>query len=129
MTSKLSSPSTSESGFVRIGAIQWVAFAVLLASMFSASRRAAVPAIMAIVKFLWPFIVVWLVWRLIKAKIGGAVQKFQQQVMDAAGQGGMNSAGGAQRFRAASPASGGGEILDLCSNCGTLLSPGHRCTK
>lgn len=126
MTSKLR--SSSEGGFVRIGALQWVALAILVASVFSASKRAVVPALMGIVKVLWPFILVWVIWRLIKAKIGSTMQRFQQQVMDAASQGGVNATG-AQRFRATGPASGGGEILDLCSQCGTLLSPGHRCAK
>lgn len=128
MTSKFRTSSTTQAGFVRIGVIQWVAFAILLASVFSASKRAAVPAVMGIVKFLWPLLVLWLVWRLIKAKISATVQRFQRQVMDAAGQGGV-SGPGAHRFRATSPAAGGGEVLDLCGKCGTLLSPGHRCAK
>lgn len=114
-------------GFFQGGAIQWIALTVLIVAMFSASRRAAVPAIMALLKFLWPVVVLWLLWRMIKAKITGTVQKFQQQVVDAAQQGGM-SGPGASRFRnAAGPA--GGEVLDLCANCGTLLVAGHRCAK
>lgn len=114
----------AKSSYLKGGAIQWVALAVLIAAMFSASKRAAIPAIMAVLKFMWPLLVAWLIWRFIKAKIMGSVQRFQQQVMDAAQQGGMASGAGAARF---SGGSKGGDVLDLCSKCGTLLSPGHSC--
>lgn len=127
MTSKFRTLFSAQSGLARIGVIQWVALVILVASMFSASKRAAIPAVMGIVKFVWPLLAVWLVWRLIKAKITAKVQAFQQQVMNATSQGGINGPG-AQRFRASS-AAGAGEVLDLCPKCGTLLSPGHRCKK
>lgn len=115
-------------GLIRGGAIQWIALAVLIAAMFSASKRAALPALLAILKFLWPLLAVWLIWRLIKAKITSSVQRFQEQVMQAAQQGGM--AGNMRRPGFSGTGQpGGGEVLDLCAQCGTLLTPGHRCVK
>ena len=128
---RISNPriSSSKSGLLPSGVMQWIALAILVAAMFAASRRAAVPAIMAIGKFLWPVLIVWLIWRFVKARISGSVKKFQQQIMDAAQQGGMSGRGAARYQNATGPASAKGEVLDLCAQCGTLLVPGHRCAK
>ena len=105
---------------IRVGALQWIAIAILGASMFSASKRAVLPAIGAILRVIWPFLVVYLIWRVIKAKVSGAVQKFQEQMLQQAQGAG---AGGVGRQK------NGGQVLDLCPKCGDLLGAGHRCSR
>lgn len=112
--------------FVPAGLLPGLAITVLVVAMFSANKRAAAPAIIAIGKFLWPFLLVWIVWRFVKSRVTAGVQKFQQQIMEAAQQGGMP--GGVAQGRGAA-ASGNGQIIDLCPSCGTLLSAGHQCVK
>ena len=112
------------------GVVQWVALVVLIAAMFSAGKRAALPALFAIVRFMWPFLVIWLVWRLFKSKVSRVVGKFQSQVMDAANQQGGAAggfAGAAQRAAASRKTQG--DVIDLCPKCGSLLAAGHRCVK
>lgn len=94
---------------------QWIALGILVLAMFTASRGAALPAIWALARFVLPLLVIWLVFRLIKARVSRAVQKFQEQMMQ-----GMNPQGG----RAAG---NGRQVLDLCPKCGSLMAPNHRC--
>lgn len=116
-----------------MGIIQWIALVALVAAMFSASKSAALPAIYALLRFLWPLLLVWLIWRFFKAKVSGVVGKFQDQVMNAAGQGNMHSVGGDAaaagfgRGTKAKASRAPGEVLDLCPKCGVLLSKDHRC--
>ncbi|MCX6126022.1 MAG: hypothetical protein NTV34_14915 [Proteobacteria bacterium] len=116
------------------GAIQWIALVVLIAAMFSAGKRAAMPALFAVLRFMWPFLVVWLVWRFLKGKVSSVVGKFQAQVMDAANQQGGVAGGFAGGFagaaqRAAASRKTQGDVIDLCPKCGSLLAAGHRCNK
>ena len=55
--------------------IQWVVIAILAGSMFSGSRRAIMPLLLGIGRFLAPFVIIWLVIRLIKNKISGVFVK------------------------------------------------------
>ena len=112
------------------GVVQWVALVVLIAAMFSAGKRAALPALFAIVRFMWPFLVIWLVWRFLKSKVSGVVGKFQSQVMDAANQqGGAGGGFAGVAQRAAASRKTQGDVIDLCPKCGSLLAVGHRCVK
>lgn len=114
--------------FVKAGVMQWVALAILGFAMFSAGRRTAIPAVLAIFKVLWPFLVIWIIWRFLKAKITGVVGKFQDQVMQAAQQNGASANFARPAVSRPETATGsGGEILDLCPKCGILLTTSHRC--
>lgn len=101
-----------------VGLVQILALGVLVAAMFSAGKKAAVPALLAVVKFIWPFLMIWLVWRLIKGKATSAMDRFKEQMMQAV-----------QQQQGASAAQGKGEVLDLCPKCGVLLTSSHRCSK
>lgn len=94
---------------------QWLALGILILAMFSASRGAALPAIWALGRFVLPILLIWLVIRLVKARVALAVQKFQDQMMQ-----GMNPHGGGT-------STGGRQVLDLCPKCGSLMAPNHRC--
>ena len=107
---------------IRVGALQWIAIAILGASMFSASKRAVLPALIAILRVVWPFLVVYLIWRVIKAKVSGAVQKFQEQIMQQA------QTAGAGPGRVPN-SKNNQQVLDLCPKCGVMLTQGHRCKK
>lgn len=123
---KMKLANQNQFGFFRAGGLQMLAMLVLIMAMFTANKRAAAPALMAIVKFIWPLLVVWLIWRFIKSRVTAGVQKFQQQIMQAAQQNGVAS--GVASGRSGS-AQGVGQIIDLCPKCGTLLSSGHQCVK
>ncbi|MCX6116700.1 MAG: hypothetical protein NT027_04105 [Proteobacteria bacterium] len=103
--------------------LQFLALGLLVAALFSTGKRAAMPAIFAFLKVLWPFIVIWIIWRFVKAKITGAATRFKDQIMEAAaqqqgvGRAGSSSAATANR----------GPVLDMCPKCGNLLKPGHTC--
>lgn len=105
---------------VKSNFIQWTALGILVAAMFSASKGAAMPAIWALGRFVLPVVVIWLVFKLLKSKVSGAVQKFQEQMMQ-----GMQQGAGQQ----ARGPGGSGQVLDLCPKCGALQSPGHMCRK
>lgn len=111
--------------------IQWVVIAILAGSMFSGSRRAIMPLLLGIGRFLAPFVIIWLVIKLIKNKISGVFAKFQEQMI----QGVQNSAstqsaagfGGMRQGR--QDAQQNGQVLDLCPKCGSLLAGYHQCEK
>ena len=108
---------------VKSSSPQLIALAILGAAMLSAGRRAALPAIWAILKLALPFIVLWMIWRIIKAKVSGFAKKFQDQVMAAAAQ--QNGAG--NRYNPNSDSKN--QVLDLCPQCGDVLKPAHKCRK
>jgi hypothetical protein len=126
----MKSTGNGERNLMPAGLLPGLAITVLVVAMFSANKRAAAPALLAIGKFLWPLLVVWIVWRFIKSRVTAGVQKFQQQIMQAAQHGGMSGGmpGSVTQNRGAA-SSGNGQIIDLCPSCGTLLAPGHRCAK
>ncbi len=111
--------------FLKAHTLQFIALAVLGAAMLSAGKRAALPAIMAVFKFLWPFIVLWIIWRFIKAKVASVAAKFKEQVLEAAAQQGQAPGG----FASKRAGGKGGQVLDLCPKCGVLLTAGHKCSK
>lgn len=106
---------------LRSNIIQWAALSVLVASMLAASRSTFIPMAMSLGRVVVPFLVVWLIYRIIKKRVSSAVTKFQDQLMQNiqnAGQGyAAQGAGGKTKT----------QVLDLCTKCGSLDSPGHRC--
>ncbi len=98
---------------------QLIALGILILAMGSASKRAIVPMALGILRFIWPFVVIWLIYRLIKGRVERAVKKFQEQMLA----GLQNQGAGPGR---ASPA-GTGQVLDLCPKCGALQQSDHRC--
>jgi hypothetical protein len=109
--------------------IQWVVVALLVGSMFSGSRRAILPMLAGAARFLSPFIIIWLVVKLIKNRMTRAFSKLQDHLMQGVRNGSavnMNSNfGGIRQERQAS--TGGGQVLDLCPKCGSLLAGQHQC--
>lgn len=108
---------------LRSNIIQWAAFSVLVASMLAASRSTFIPMAMGLGRVVMPFLIIWLVYRIVKKKVSSAVAKFQDQLMQNvqnAGQGyAAQGAGGKTK----------NQVLDLCPKCGSLDSPSHRCKK
>jgi uncharacterized protein YacL len=96
--------------------LQFVALGLLVAGMLTASKGAAVPALMALGRFIVPVIIVYLAFKLISKKTKGVMQRFQEQILQQA-----------QMQRGAS--NQGGTVVDLCPTCGDVLKPGHRCNK
>ena len=97
--------------------MQWLALGILVFAMGAASKRALVSLVVPVVKVIWPFLVIWLVYRFIRGRVAGAVKKFQEQMM----------ANIQQQQGQAAGARSGGQVLDLCTKCGSLDSAGHRC--
>jgi hypothetical protein len=110
--------------------VQWIAVAILAGSMFSASRRAILPMLMGVARFMMPFIIIWIVYKLIKSKVNRFIRKFQEQMMQGAHNGSApeGPAGFAHMGQSRKGNGGGGEVLDLCPKCGSLLSGSHRCS-
>lgn len=96
---------------------QVIAIAILMSAMLSASKRAALPALWAIGRFIMPVLVILLIFKFIKSRVSNAVQKFQQQMMQ-----GMQNAGAGQGISREK-----GQVLDMCPKCGGLQNAGHRC--
>ncbi len=109
---------------IKTSSPQLIALVILGCAMLSAGRRAALPAIWAILKFALPFIVLWIIWRVIKAKVSGIAKKFQDQVMAAAA---AQQNGAGNRYNPNSDSKN--QVLDLCPQCGEVLKPSHRCRK
>lgn len=109
--------------------IQWVVVILLVGSMFSGSRRAILPMLAGAARFLSPFIIVWLVFKLIKNRITRAFAKLQEQLMQGVQKGSAVNMGA--NFGGIRPgqngSGGGGEVLDLCPKCGSLLAGHHQC--
>jgi len=105
---------------IKTNFIQWLALGILVMAMFSASKGAALPAIWALGRFVLPVLVIWLVIKLVKSRVSGVVQKFQEQMM----QGMQQGSGAPGRVGGA-----GGQVLDLCPKCGALQSASHKCSK
>ncbi len=108
-------------GHIKANFIQVLALAILVSAMFSASKKAMVPMVWGLGRFLLPIFVIWLIYRFVRARVSAAVKKFQEQMLQ-----------GMQQGAAAGPGPGGrsaGQVLDLCPKCGDLQNPGHRCRK
>jgi hypothetical protein len=99
--------------------LQWIALVVLLLAMGSASKRALVSIFLPVFRVIWPFLVLWIGYRFVRGKIEGGIKKFQDQIMSQVNQAHQARGGGA--------GAGGGQVLDLCSKCGALDSPQHKC--
>lgn len=111
--------------------IQWVVLAILFGSMFSGSRRAILPMLIGAGRFLTPFVIIWLVFKMIKSKISRAFSKLQEQMMQGVQNGSAGNVGasfGAAR-QGRQEAASGGQVLDLCPKCGSLLTSHHQCDK
>jgi hypothetical protein len=109
--------------------IQWAVVILLVGSMFSGSRRAILPMLAGAARFLCPFVIIWLVVKLIKNRIARAFAKLQQQVMQGVQNGSAVNMGanfGGSRHGEQQSA-GGGQVLDLCPKCGSLLTGHHQC--
>ena len=111
--------------------IQWVVIAILAGSMFSGSRRAIMPLLLGIGRFLAPFVIIWLVIRLIKNKISGVFAKFQEQMIQGVqnGTSAHSTAGFGGMRQGRQDAQQNGQVLDLCPKCGSLLAGHHQCEK
>jgi len=97
--------------------VQWLALVVLLTSMGAASRSALIPVLGALGRFALPFIVVWVIFKVIKTRLNAAVKRFQDQMLQTIQNGGAGARGG----------QGAGQILDLCPRCGSLKDVAHSC--
>lgn len=106
---------------LRSNAIQWAAFAVLVASMLAASRTTFVPMAMGLGRVIMPFLIVWLIYRIVKKRVSSAVAKFQDQLMQNIQNAGPGYASQGAVGKTKS------QILDLCPKCGSLDSANHRC--
>ena len=104
--------------------IQWIAIAVLVSAMFSASRAAFVPMVWGLGRFVLPILVLWLIYRFVKGRLETAVKKFQDQLM-------QNIQSSSQGFPGGQPpgarGSRGQQVIDLCPKCGVLQTATHRC--
>jgi hypothetical protein len=98
---------------------QIIALVILVLAMGSASKRAILPMALSVFRFVWPFLAIWIVFRLIKGRVERAVKQFQEQIMA-----GLQNQGTAQ---GRGPAAGAGQVLDLCPKCGALQQANHRC--
>ncbi len=108
-------------GHIKANLSQIVALTILVCAMFSASRKAMLPMVWGLGRFLLPILVIWLIYRFVRARVSAVVKKFQEQLLR-----------GMQQGAAAGPGPGGhsgGQVLDLCPKCGDLQNPGHRCPK
>ena len=97
--------------------VQWLALVVLLTSMGAASRSALIPVLGALGRFVLPFIVVWVIFKVIKNRLNTAVKRFQDQMLQTIQNGGAGARGGV----------GSGQVLDLCPRCGSLKDGAHSC--
>lgn len=111
--------------------IQWIVIAILAGSMFSGSRRAIMPMLLSVARFLAPFVIIWFVIKLIKNKISGVFVKFQEQMTQGVQNGASTQSaagfGGMRQGRKDTQQSG--QVLDLCPKCGSLLAGHHHCEK
>ena len=97
--------------------VQWLALVVLLSSMGAASRAAVVPVLGALGRFALPFIVVWVIFKVIKNRMNAAVKRFQDQMFQTIQNNGAVARGG----------QGSGQVIDLCPTCGSLKDVSHMC--
>jgi len=106
---------------IRANLVQWIALGILVAAMGAASKTAMVSVIWSLGRFVLPFVVIWILYRIVRSRIEAAMKRFQEQVMQNMQNAGSGYAAGH------SPRGGGQTVLDLCPKCGVLQSPGHRC--
>jgi hypothetical protein len=97
--------------------VQWLALVVLLSSMGVASRAAVVPVLGALGRFVLPFIVLWIIFKVIKNRLNAAVKRFQDQMFQTIQNNGAVARGG----------QGSGQVIDLCPKCGSLKDIAHSC--
>lgn len=88
----------------------YIAIGIILVAL--ASSKGGLSALMPLVRFALPFIVLVLIYRFIKGKFVAAAKDMAQRAQ----QGGMGS-GGAQE----------GKVIDLCPKCGKYMTGNHRC--
>jgi hypothetical protein len=105
--------------FIRSHILQVVALGVLVLAMGAASKRAVIPMFVAIFRFVWPFLLLWLLYRLVKGRLSRAMKQFQEHMLANLQNQGATS-GRVQAGKAA-------QVLDLCPKCGALEQANHRC--
>ena len=108
-------------GQIKANFIQIIALLILVSAMFSASKKAILPMVWGFGRFLLPFLIIWLVYRFVRARVSAAFKKFQEQLLQGMHQGAATGAGPGGRSA--------GQVLDLCPKCGDLQSHGHQCRK
>jgi hypothetical protein len=106
---------------IKANFIQILALTILVSAMFSASKKSVLPMLWGLGRFLLPVFIIWLIYRVVRARVSAAVKKFQEQMLQGMQQGA--AAGHGPRGPS------GGQVLDLCPKCGDLQNPGHRCRK
>lgn len=97
--------------------------ATLIVIGFGLSRGSASTALMPLLRFVIPVVVVYFLIRLISKKLSGAATgAFRSRIEQA-----MKTMQ-EQQERARSQAGGGSKpVIDLCPKCGSYLKAGHRC--
>jgi hypothetical protein len=106
---------------VRSNLPQLIALGILILAMGSASKRAIVPMALGILRFVWPFLLIWFIYRLIRGRVERAVKQFQEQMLA-----GLQNQGAGHHHGRGSTANSG-QVLDLCPKCGVLQQANHRC--
>lgn len=101
---------------IKIYGWQLIAALTLIAGLLVS--RGGFAALQPILKFMAPFVLLWLLWRLLRRKLvalaGGAMRQRLDTMMQ-------------QMQQQQAARSNGQGVIDLCPRCGSYLSVGHRC--
>lgn len=94
----------------------YVAIGIILVAL--ASSKGGLAALMPLVRFAIPFLVLFLIYRFVKGKLIAAAKDMAQRAQQGGmGPGGMGADGGGQQ----------GKVIDLCPKCGKYMTGNHRC--
>lgn len=77
--------------------------------------RGGLASLLPLARMLMPLIIILLLFKFVSKKVKGVAQNFVEKNMGQAG--GLGQQGGRQEQK----------IIDLCSNCGSYLTAGHKC--
>lgn len=95
----------------------WQVFAAVALIGGLLVSRGGLAALQPTLKFLAPFLILWLVWRFVKRKLlgfaGGAMRQRLETMM--------------QQMQQQQATRSGQGVIDLCPRCGSYLKAGHSC--
>ncbi len=95
----------------------WIALGIILVAL--ASSKGGLSALMPLLRFALPFIVLVLIYRFIKGKVISSMKDMQERVQQ---DGPMRGPGMGQGSSTQQ-----GKVIDLCPKCGKYMTGNHRC--
>ena len=103
---------------------KWSVLALVFILGALLESRGGLMALVPVIRFLFPVLVLILLFRLIKGRLSAA---FGEQLRKATEQ--QRETMRQQMGGGAGPGGHDGNVIDLCPKCGSYLKPGHRCSK